>query len=120
MAVITGRVISRSSEISDLREVKADESGREYAPKPQPAVIPREIQNQPEEVLPQREGSQPQKEIRFFTDPVRVRRDKLGAGAAVMLQLIISAAAALVLWLCLSFGGEELREALCSVLRKFI
>ena len=118
MAVITGRVISRSSEISDIREVKADESGREYAPKPN--SIPRIIQKQPEEVLPQREESQPQKEIRFFTDPVRVRRDKLGAGAAVMVQLIISAAAALALWLCLSFGGEELREALCDVLRKFI
>ncbi len=117
MAVITGRVISRSSENKD--GISCGDS-REYTPNPQPTVIPRIIQKQPEEVLPQREESQPQKEIRFFTDPVRVRRDKLGAGAAVMVQLIISAAAALALWLCLSFGGEELREALCDVLRKFI
>lgn len=114
MAVITGRVVSRSGERGD------NTAGREYAPKPQPAVIPRETQSQPEEVLPQKETRVPQKEIRFFTDPVRVRRDKLGAGAAVMLQLIISAAAALALWLCLSFGGEELREAILDELRKFI
>lgn len=112
MAVITGRVVSRSGESGD----KA--FSREYAPKPQPAVIPRETQSQPEEVLPQKETRVPQKEIRFFTDPVRVRRDKLGAGAAVILQLIISAAAALALWLCLSFGGEELREAILDALRK--
>lgn len=117
MAVITGRVISRSSENKD--GISGGDR-REYAPNPQPNLIPRVIQKQPEEVLPQREESEPQKEIRFFTDPVRVRRDKLGAGAAVMVQLIISAGAALALWLCLSFGGEELREALCSVLRKFI
>lgn len=114
MAVITGRVVSRSGESVDKAV------SREYAPKPQPAVIPRETQSQPEEVLPQKETRVPQKEIRFFTDPVRVRRDKLGAGAAVMLQLIISAAAALALWLCLSFGGEELREAILDALRKFI
>ncbi|MGN0655698.1 MAG: hypothetical protein ACI4KR_02810 [Ruminiclostridium sp.] len=120
MAVITGRVISRSSEIRDSKDIKPGEYSREYAPNPQPAVIPRVMQKQPEEVLPQKEESEPQKEIRFFTDPVRVRRDKLGAGAAVMLQLIISAGAALALWLCLTFGGEELREALCDVLRKFI
>lgn len=114
MAVITGRVVSRSGERGD------NTAGREYAQKPQPAVIPRETQSQPEEVLPQKETRVPQKEIRFFTDPVRVRRDKLGAGAAVTLQLIISAAAALALWLCLSFGGEELREAILDALRKFI
>lgn len=114
MAVITGRVVSRSGESVDKAV------SREYAPKPQPAVIPRETQSQPEEVLPQKETRVPQKEIRFFTDPVRVRRDKLGAGATVMLQLIISAVAALALWLCLSFGGEELREAILDALRKFI
>ncbi|MGN0578679.1 MAG: hypothetical protein ACI4J4_08665 [Ruminiclostridium sp.] len=114
MAVITGRVVSRSG------EGKEGADSREYAPNPRPAVIAREVQKQPEEVLPQRELKVPQKEIRFFTDPVRVRRDKLGAGAAVMVQLLISAAAALALWLCLSFGGEELREALCGVLRKFV
>lgn len=112
MAVITGRVVSRSGERGD------NAVGREL--KPQPAVIPHETQSRPEEVLPLRENIKPQKEIRFFTDPVRVRRDKLGAGAAVMLQLIISAAAALALWLCLSFGGEELREAILDALRKFI
>lgn len=113
MAVITGRVISRSGERGD------NAVGRENAPKPQPAVIPRETQRQSEEVLPQRENIKQQKEIRFFTDPVRVRRDKLGAGAAVMVQLLISAGAALALWLCLSFGGEELREIILDALRKF-
>ena len=44
MAVITGRVVSRSGESGD------NAVGREYAPKPQPAVIPRETQKQPEEV----------------------------------------------------------------------
>ena len=107
MAVITGRVISRNGEISESREIGANSGSLKIAAVPPAADLPHK-----------EEGSG--REIRFFTDPVRVRRDKLGAGAAVMVQLIISAAAALALWLSLSFGGEELREALFAVLRNFI
>lgn len=117
MAVITGRVVSRSGENRQNSEYRANEESSGYI---KAAVIAPAAVKPSEALLPQSEESAPQKEIRFFTDPVRVRRDKLGAGAAVMLQLIISAGAALVLWLCLTFGGEELREALCDALRKFI
>lgn len=113
MAVITGRVISRNGENKENREI-GENSGYLRA-----AVIDPAAAAPPEAALPPKEEGSG-REIRFFTDPVRVRRDKLGAGAAVMVQIIISAAAALVLWLSLSFGGEELREALSAVLRKFI
>lgn len=47
-----------------------------------------------------------EREIEYLTAPVPVRRNKLGFGAVIVIQLMLSAALGAFLWIAGGLGGE--------------
>lgn len=47
-----------------------------------------------------------EREIEYLTDPVPVRRHKFGFGAVIVIQLLLSVAFGVFIWLAGEHGGE--------------
>ncbi len=59
------------------------------------------------------------REVRYFSHPVRARRNKLGVGAVLIIQLIAVIALGISVWALLNFSDESVGTAVKNIVGEF-
>lgn len=74
-----------------------------------------------ETVIPEQEMYEPPviREVRYFSHPVRARRNKLGVGAVLIIQLIAVLALGISVWALINFSDESVGAAVKNIVGEF-
>lgn len=59
------------------------------------------------------------REVRYFRHPVRARRNKLGIGAVLIIQLVAVFALGVAVWALLSFADDSVGTAVKNIIGEF-